>query len=200
MRFVTMIYLLSLTACSDVEEDSHDHHDHDHELMTTVTLTLTSGDETMTVAWADPEQDGDPVIDTLTLTEGVVYDASLGFLNEAEEPAEDITPEILDEAEEHQVFVFGNAVEGPGTDANPDALVLHEYNDMDDNGLPIGLENTFEAVMMGSGELTIVLRHQPEEDGQAVKVEGQAADLAAEGLAAVGGASDIEVTFPVMVE
>jgi len=194
--------LLLLSACADVEEHDHDHHDHEHEVMTTVVMTFTSLDDDSVVeyAWADPENDGSPVIDDVILLNATTYDLSVSFLNELEDPAEDITPEIYDESDEHQVFLTGSAVQGPATSANADAILEHAYADEDDNGLVVGLDNTITTLAVGSGELTVTLRHMPPESDQAVKIDGLAEDVAADGFSAIGGANDVQVTFNTEVE
>ena len=112
-----LLFLLSIVAllpgCSDVEDHDHDHHD--HEVMTTVILTFTAqgSGEVVEARWADPEDDGSPVIDDIALLDSEDYDLTLSILNELEDPAEDLTPEILEEAAEHQVFFVGSAVAGP---------------------------------------------------------------------------------------
>ena len=58
--------------------------------------------------WADPEQDGMPKIDTITLEEGKTYTLTIEVLNELEMPAEDVTKELLDELDEHQFFFTGS--------------------------------------------------------------------------------------------
>jgi len=197
--------LLTLSACSDVEghdHDGHDHHDHEHEVMTTVILTFTdiATAEELVFTWADPENDGSPVVDDILLVDGVDYAVGLQILNELEEPAEDITPEIADEDDEHQFFFTGSAVEGPATGANPDAVVVHAYADTDINGLPLGLENDILTVAAGSGDFTVTLRHMPPESGNAVKVEGLAEDVAEGGFSSIGGADDIQITYSLTVE
>ena len=197
--------LLIMTGCSDVEGDAHDHdhHDHEHEVITTVVLNFSAqGDdsESLEFVWADPENDGSPVIDDIVLEDGVAYDVYVEFINELEDPAEDITPEIADEAEEHQVFFTGSAVEGPATGSNDDAVVSHAYLDADADGLPVGLENEIVSLTAGSGELILTLRHMPEESGSPVKVEGAAGDVAEGGFSAIGGADDVSVTFSITVE
>jgi hypothetical protein len=201
-HLIALPLLLLVSACADVEEDDHDHHDHEHEVMTTVVLTFTAQDDGSVVEyiWADPENDGSPVIDDVVLMDASVYDLSLSFLNELEDPAEDITPEIFDEADEHQVFLTGSAVQGPSNPDNADAVIEHAYTDSDDAGLPVGLENSISTLAVGSGELTVTLRHMPPESDQAVKVEGLADDVAADGFSAIGGANDIQVTFNTEVE
>ncbi|MCP4869091.1 MAG: hypothetical protein GY898_10285, partial [Proteobacteria bacterium] len=68
--------LALLAGCADV--DDHDH-DHDHEVITTITLTFTaqgSGD-VVEASWADPENDGSPVIDDIVLLDSEDYDLDL---------------------------------------------------------------------------------------------------------------------------
>ena len=74
-----------------------------NEVMTTVKLTFTptSGGESFVATWADPENDGSPVIDDLTLTNGETYTVSVEFLNELVDPTVNVTPEIQDEMDEH---------------------------------------------------------------------------------------------------
>ena len=199
---MNILSLLFFTACSDVEKHDHDHHDHEHEVMTTITLTFTSQADgsTSEFTWADPESDGEPVIDSIVLQDADDYDVSITILNELEDPAEDLTTEIADEAEEHQVFFTGSAVVGPASEDSGNAIIEHTYADEDENGLPLGLLNSITTLSTGSGELTISLRHMPEEDGNAVKVEGLAEDVATGGFESIGGANDIAVTFPITVE
>jgi hypothetical protein len=199
------LLLLAATACSDVEGegDGHDHdHDHNHGLSTSLVLELTprSGGDVLTFAWSDPENDGDPVIDDVVLADGETYDLGLAVWNELEDPAEDVTVEISDGAEEHQFFFTGDAVRGPATGDNPDAIVEHAYADTDANGAPIGIDNTLAAIAAGSGALVVTLRHIPPEDGNDVKTDRLAADVAVGGLGSIPGENDIQVEFPVTVE
>jgi len=206
MMPIAATFLFAVTACSDVEEDDHhdhDHHGHEHEVMTTVILTFTpstDGAEDLVFTWADPENDGSPVVDDIVLANGVDYAVGVQIWNELEDPAEDVTPEIADEDDEHQTFFTGSAVEGPATGANADAVVTHAYADSDRNGLPLGLENEISAVAVGSGDLTFTLRHMPPESGNAVKVEGLAEAVAEGGFSAIGGADDIQITYSLTVE
>jgi hypothetical protein len=202
MRWSILPLLILATACGDV--DDHDHGD-DNEVITTVELTFTApgGDPVVTATWADPENDGSPVIDDIVLPgptdPPAVWALSVRFLNELESPAEDLTSEVADEGEAHQVFFTGSAVEGPAVDGNAGAPLLHAYDDADANGAPIGLDNTVRVQAEGTGELIVTLRHMPEEGGTPVKTSTSAADVAEGGFAAIGGDNDAEVTFPVEV-
>lgn len=201
----TLLLLLS-AGCSDVEgkEDGHDHdhHDHNHGLSTSLYLELSpqSGGEVLSFAWRDPENDGDPVIDEVVLADGETYDLSVEVWNDLEDPAEDVTVEIAEADDEHQFFFTGDAVQGPATGDNADAVVVHDYTDADAGGLPVGIDNTLAAVAAGSGGLTVTLRHLPPEDGAAVKTAGLAADVAAGGLGSIPGDNDIQVEFTLTVQ
>ncbi|MDQ3338930.1 MAG: type 1 periplasmic binding fold superfamily protein [Myxococcota bacterium] len=162
------------------------------EVITTVVLTFTptSGPEVVVLA-NDPDGDGGeaPTIDPIMLAPDT-YALAVGFQNRLEDPPEEITEEVADEGDDHQVFFTGSAASGP---------LMHEYVDFDRNGLPIGLQNRVVAVP-GTGMLTLTLRHMPPINDMAVKT-GQLADQArAMGTASLPGESDAVVTFPASVQ
>lgn len=201
---ITPLLLLALPACSDVENDATEdgHHHHDHEVMTAVVLTFTSttDDSELTFTWSDAEDDANPTIDDIVLQDASDYSLSVEFLNELETPTENITPEIADEDDEHQLFFTGSAIDGPATESNADAVVEHAYADQDVNGLPIGLDNDIITLGAGSGEFTVTLRHMPLESGSSIKTESAAGDVASGGFSAIGGDNDVQITFPISVE
>jgi len=208
LLFLALLPSLMLIGCGeDVGHDDHDHddhegHDHDpNEVMTTLKLTFTdSAGESFTATWADPENDGSPVIDDITLTNGETYTVTTAFINELEDPAEDMTPEITDEKDEHQVFFSGTAVEGPANTANADAVVTHAYADTDNNGLPVGLTNTFVATATGNGVMSVLLRHMPPVNDTAVKVADLAGVMDTGSATDLPGSTDINVDFNVIVD
>lgn len=179
-----MMNLFLLLACSGVK-DPHDHdhdHDHDHEVITRIVLDFTdSNGDTQQVTWSDPENDGDPVVDDIVLLDSETYDVQVSFWNDMSEPAEEITPEIVDEADEHQVFV------------TPPSFVDVVNIDTDENGLELGLEQEWSTTSTGSDTLTLGLRHMPLEDGVSVKVEDM-------DLANLPGAWDVNIDFTITVE
>jgi hypothetical protein len=199
---ITPLLLLVLPACSDVEKGEHGHHDHEHEVITTVILTFTSqaDDSELEFSWRDADNSASPVIDDIVLQDASDYTLSVEFLNELEDPAEDITPEVADEDDEHQIFFTGSAVEGPATGTNADAIIGHAYADTDANELPLGLDNTITTLAVGLGELTVSLRHLPMESGNPVKFEDMAEDVAAGGFGAIPGENDVQVNFNIAVE
>ena len=201
--FVSFLLLVLTPACGDVGHDDHDHggHDHANEVITTVTLTFTpaSGGDAIVASWADPENNGSPVIDPISLTNGETYDVSVTFFNELEVPAEEMTAEVRDEDDEHQLFFTGDAVSGPANES-ASAVVEQAYDDEDENGFPLGLANTFEAVAPGSGTIAVTLRHMPSVNGTTVKTATLADDVKAGSITALPGATDVSVDFNVTVQ
>lgn len=197
-----------LVACSDVEEDDK-HGSHSHGLVTRVGLTFTptDGGDPVFVEWADPELDGDPLIDDLVLDSESAdgdhvpraYELELEFWNDLEDPAGDVTTEIVAGGTEHWLFFTGSAVEGPASVDNPDALLSQETLDTDADGLPLGLVNDVETLAAGTGDLVVTLRHMVPVDGEATKVEGLDAQVSAEGFSSIPGGNDVQVVFPVEV-
>ncbi|TNE88731.1 MAG: hypothetical protein EP330_13725 [Deltaproteobacteria bacterium] len=194
MRLVLLAAMLA--ACTDTTTPVDTN---EGELITTVELTFApvGGGEDLVFTWGDPENDGDPAIDAIQLSDGVDYTLSVRFLDELASPAEDITEEVADEADEHQVFFTGDAVSGPASSAA--GVLVHRYADTDMNGLPIGLDNEIDTDGTGTGTLTVTLRHLPPEGNAIVKVEGLAETVASEGFGGIGGDSDASVDFPVEV-
>ncbi|MGH1341263.1 MAG: hypothetical protein ACRBN8_06920 [Nannocystales bacterium] len=193
------------------ESEGHDtEHDHgETELITTVTLTFTSDTaDTVTAAFSDPDGDGgmsgssDPVV----LAPDTTYALSVEFTNELEQPAEDITEEVREEAEEHQVFIYGSSVTGPASMG--DGLLTHAYTDLESDytentvgdDLPVGLVSsiTTGAASTETGELEVMLRHLPDVNGNPVKTSDLSAVLAAGD--ALPGDVDANVHFDVTVQ
>ncbi|MBA3456507.1 MAG: type 1 periplasmic binding fold superfamily protein [Deltaproteobacteria bacterium] len=186
MRFLLLLSVFA--ACGDdgpTEEPP--------ELITTVILDFVpmGGGATVTAAFTDPDGDGGdpPTIDPIDLAASMMYTTGVRFQNGLETPPEEITEEIRDESDEHQVFFTGTSIDG---------ALVHSYLDMDANGLPIGLANRFVAAR-GTGTLIVTLRHLPPVNDNPIKTADLAAQVKAGGFAAIGGSSDAQVTFMVTV-
>ncbi len=154
----------------------------EEEVITTLTYTLTPQDGGAPVVMSFRDLDGDggnaPTITGGTLNANATYSGSLVLLNEQESPAEDITTEIREEAEEHQFFFISD-----------DDSVTASYNtsDVDADGLPVGLIHNVTTTDAGSANLTVILRHEPSKTAE-------------NDPNAAGGETDIEVTFPITVQ
>ncbi|HUH01176.1 MAG TPA: hypothetical protein VML75_04225 [Kofleriaceae bacterium] len=198
--FASLILGASLSMTAACDDHGHDH-DHPQELITTVALTFApvGGGTAIVAEFDDPDGDGGdpPTVDPIALTAGA-YTLTVAFENRLEDPPEDITLEIADEADEHQVFFTGTAVDGPASD-QPAAPLMHAYDDTDANGLPIGLANTINA-SAGNGDLVVTLRHLPTLNDMAQKTADLAGQVEADGFGAIGGDNDAQVTFTVTVQ
>lgn len=175
------LFLFSFSACNDDDMQPEE----PVELITTLTYTLTPDGGGTPVVWTFRDLDGDggdaPVITTSPLQEGVEYTGVITLLNETETPAEDISEEVAEEAEEHQFF-FG-IEQGLELSIN--------VSDQDADGKPVGLNTQVAALVPGSGTVTIILIHEPEKD---------ASGVANGDITNAGGEIDIEVTFDVVIE
>ncbi len=193
------LFTFAVTGCGD-DHDGHNH-GNEEEVISAVALTFTpvAGGAGMTFEFDDPDGDGGdpPTIDNIDIAAGD-YNLTIVLENRLEDPAEDITQEVSDEGDEHQLFFTGSAVNGPAAN-NPGAPLSHDYADQDMGGLPIGLSNTITAAA-GTGDMTVVLRHLPPLNDQPTKVDGLAEDVAGGGISSIGGSSDVQVTLSVTVQ
>ena len=170
------IIALALLSCDPVEPTDPQ----EEELITTLSVELMGPNSTASFSYVDIDGDGgaDPIVSVDSLDANAVYSGSLSLLNESETPAEDITVEIFDEADEHQFFFTSNGNSS------------FSYSDQDNNGYPLGL--SFELVTgdPGTEELTFTLRHLPAKGASGVS-DGD--------ITNAGGETDIEVVFEVVV-
>ena len=155
----------------------------EEEVITTVTTTLTAGSSVITLTSRDLDGDGPnaPVVTASgDLKINTTYNGTTTFLNEAVTPADDITAEVKEEGEDHQLFYQA-----------PTAVGTFTYGDTDKNGKPIGLTFTLKTgATATTGNITVVLRHLPAKS---------ASGVATGDITNAGGATDASVTFPVKV-
>ena len=183
MKNLKLIALLVIPAIFSTSCSNDDAPVNEEEVITTVTTTLTSGGQTITLTSRDLDGDGPnaPVVTVSgNLVAGTTYTGTTTFLNELENPAEDITVEVEEEGADHQVFY-----------QLPSSIGTVTYTDTDANGRPIGLNFTLVAGTSGStGTLTVTLRHLPNKT---------ATGVAAGDITNAGGNTDAAVTFSVAV-
>ncbi|MGI9532683.1 type 1 periplasmic binding fold superfamily protein [Lutimonas sp.] len=181
LKLLAAIFIFStlLMSCSDDDDDIPPVNE--EELITTMTITMVpnGGGTNVTLKTVDLDGDGpnQPVITVSgPMTSGITYMGSIELLNETEDPAEDITVEVEEEAEEHQFFY----TVGGGLDATT------EYKNFDMDGNPLGTEFSLDAGDASTGTLTFTLRHEPKKPNT--------------GIDDAGGETDITATFPVEIE
>lgn len=156
----------------------------EEEVITDVTLSLTpiSGGDVVSLTFVDRDGDGgdDPTITGGTLQSGTTYNGSIQFFNRSGDEDENVTLEIEEEDDEHQVFYEFSGVAATAA-----------YVDQDGAGNPLGLLTLIVAAAATEGTLTVTLRHEPD----------KAADGVSSGLIAnAGGETDVEVVFPITIE
>ena len=178
--------MLFITSCEKDEPDDPII-PNEQEVITTLNYTLTPESGTpIILSFRDLDGDGgnEPIMSDGTLASGMSYIGSMELLNELEDPAEDITLEVAEEELEHQFF-YETSFPTELSDVNI------AYNDLDEEGNPIGLSTVLTTGEMGSGTITVTLRHEPNKD---------AAGVSSGDIANAGGETDIEVTFNVEIQ
>jgi len=190
-----LLLLLSIgliVSCSDDDDPEPIDNEAEEEVINEVVLTFTPTEEgdVVTATWFDADGDGAnaPTIDQIDLVEGSAYTLSITLANTLE--GEDITAEIQEEDDEHMFFFefTENIFADPSGDGNVDSRNDPiNYNDVDDNGFPVGLSTAWTAGSHteSTGEFTVLLKHQPDQK-------------TATSDATVGGA-DVDITFPINI-
>lgn len=175
----TVFALAAIISCKN-DDDTVPEVINEEEVITTVALTLTPANGTPVILTTrDLDGDGpNPPVTTVvgTFAENTDYTGAIVFLNETETPVEDITTEVREEADEHQVFYTVSA----------GLNITTAYNDADGDGNPLGLAITITTGAASTGDLTVTLRHEPMKPN--------------DGLNDAGGETDISTTFDVAIE
>ncbi len=173
--------IITVSCSSDDDNSTPPPVINEEEVITTVIVELLGGvGQEITLRSVDDDGPDGPNPPVITM-EGddfdpnEVYLADITFLNETEDPAEDITEEVEEEDDEHQVFFTVS-----------DGLnITTEYDNFDGNDNPLGTQFTLNTGEVSTGNFTITLRHEPTKPNT--------------GLADAGGETDIEVTFPIEI-
>lgn len=182
IKLLALLFISSLAIGCSSDDDGHDDdHDSEEELITTVIYTLTNNADSadvVTLTFTDLDGEGGAdgtYIISGPLTASATYSGSIMLLNATENPAEDITEEVKDEADEHEFFY-----------SNTSGLTITK-TDVDGDGNPLGIETTVNTGDVGTGTITVVLKHEPTKpnDGTA---------------AGAGGSTDVEVFYSVEVQ
>ena len=144
--------------------------ENEEEIITDVILTFTptDGGDVVTATAQDPDGEGAlplQVVDDIELLESTEYELSITLTNSIE--GEDITEEIMEEDDEHMFFfaftdeLFTSPAGDGNIDNRPDPV---NYNDFDENNLPVGLSTNWETECgeeTVTGTFQVILKHQP---------------------------------------
>lgn len=175
----TVLFTILLASCSKDNETPEAVNE--EELITTLKVTLVPVSEGNTIVLTTRDLDGDgpnePVVTVSSnLTAGVTYNGTIELLDETKSPADNITEEVEEEADEHQFFyTIGSGLDVTATATN-----------LDSEGNLLGTEFELTANTASSGSLTFTLRHEPTKPN--------------DGLSSAGGETDIEASFSITVE
>ena len=194
--FVTLFFFLAtcsffLSSCNDEDPQKEDV----PELITKVVLTFdpVGGNTPVVVSATDPDGDGVRGIEVdgaINLVSGQTYVLTIQLFNTLADvgtPAYDVSEEVAEEAGEHMFFfqwtsgIFSDPTGNGNIDNRADPV---NYEDVDANGLPLGLMTRWTA-NTGSGTFRIVLKHQPD-----LKTASSNVDM---------GETDLDLTFDIAV-
>jgi hypothetical protein len=172
------IFILFLTFISCNKDDNNP--GNVKEQITTMKLTLkeTGSGTTKVFEYTDTDgSGGNPPVkfDPIVLSPSRNYTCTIELLNGTGGSALNLTPEIINEAEDHQFFF------------EPATVNISVINlDSDAKGLPLGITSTWNTGAIGNGTIKITLKHKPD-----AKFVG---DLVA------NGETDIEVNFTAQIQ
>lgn len=188
LKFCALAIMATLTFSSCSDDDTPPAAVNEEELITTVTVVYTpvGGGTAITLEYTDLDGEG-PNQATKTISgafaPNTTYNGVITFKNESVNPAEDITEEIEEEAEEHQIFYQKTGTLNAFTYGTADS-------NFDANDNPIGLESVFTTTGAATGTLTITLIHEPNKN---------AIGVAAGDISNAGGSTDAVANFNISV-
>lgn len=167
--------------------------ENEEEIINSVTLTFSpvGGGSDVVATYLDPDGEGteDPRLTNIELSTGTAYSLSITMANTLETPAEDITEEVEEEGDEHQIFFqwTDDIFSDPTGRGNINATGTVNYTDEDADGNPIGLSTTWTTVnqSLSGGEFRILLKHQP--------------DIKSSSSSSSDGETDIDITWTLNV-
>jgi len=122
----------------------------EQELITTLVLTLSDGATSQTVRW-NQDSNNTP---SIALQANKSYEVAVSFLDESDPGAvEDLTEEIKEEADEHQVFF-----EFSGASIR---FSSRQGDTTDSANNPLYINSTWTTTSSGTGTVRVYLIHQP---------------------------------------
>jgi hypothetical protein len=184
---IALVSIFAFTSCNN-DNDAPASPVNEEELITTITAIYTpvGGGTAVTLQYKDLDGDGpNKPVSTISgaFETNKTYNGSVTFKNELVNPVDNITLEIIEEGEEHQIFY-----QKTGT------LNAFTYgtaaSNLDKNGKPIGLESVFTTTSAAAGILKITLKHEPNKS---------AAGVSAGDMTNAGGATDAVAEFSITV-
>ena len=172
---LALSFLFITTSCSkdDPEEINEE------EEINRVTLQITpAGGTAQTYTW----NEGGASNTSIALAPNTTYNVSVSFYDASDaDDIENITEEVIEEADEHQVFY---AVADLGSNL---VIATRSGDTQDGDGNPVLLQTQWTTVAASSGTVRVFLIHEP-----TTKTATSRNDF--------GGETDVEVDFSVTIE
>jgi hypothetical protein len=188
-----LILCLGLVTISSCNKDDDPVKEDAPELITQVVFTFTpQTGSTVIVTATDPDGAGADDLEVdgpASLVANMPYTLTITLYNTLVGPNEDgydITEEILQESDEHLFFyswtnnIFSNPTGNGNIDNRAD---LVNYEDQDSNNFPLGLETYWIPAAATTGDLRVLLKHQP--------------GIKSASSTAVDGETDLDITITV---
>jgi len=154
MTIVLTIVLFSFPACKK-DPKPNTPPVNEGELITTLIIETTDSATGQKNFFKFKDADGEggnspSQFDSIKLSQNSSYSVNLILLDESKTEVDTISNEVLNEGEDH---LFSFTVSGINMTLRMD--------DLDKNGLPIGLKSIWKTGTSGDGKLRVVLKHQP---------------------------------------
>lgn len=148
LKFCALALFATLTFSSCSNDDDEPAPVNEEELITTVTAIYTpvGGGTAVTLQYKDLDGEGAnaPVITVSSaFAKNKTYNGTVTFKNESANPAEDITPEIVEEGVDHQLFYQKTGTLNAFTYGTASS-------NFDKNGKPVGLQSVFTTTEVAS--------------------------------------------------
>ena len=169
---LALFFVFTAVQCS---KDSPDEI-HEHETITRVTLTVTGADGTSTdYTWN--EGDNEP---NIMLSANTTHRVSISFFDASDaSDVEDITPEIIEEADEHLMFYEITSAS---------LTIAAASNDVQDSdGVDININTEWTTGDASTGVVRATLIHGPTSKTGNTR-------------SSLGGGTDVELDFPVEIQ
>lgn len=178
-----IVYILPIVLILFSCDPESPNNPNDQEVITKIQINVFDAVDTVQFEFSDPDGPGGatPTVDTIFLSPSTTYTARLELLDETKTPVDTVTIEIKEESTAHQFFYIMSG----------GLNLTSTYSDIDDNFMPLGLRNTWNAGTASTGSVTITLRHGPDKNALGVS-SGM--------ITNAGGETDVEVAFPVVIQ
>jgi hypothetical protein len=155
LLFALLIISTLITACGEENPPPVN----EEELITTFILTFTdsvNSANVITATFRDTDGDGGnapTLFDTIRLEAGKTYFTEITLLDESKTPSENISDEVLEEANDHHFFFHVSGA---------NLTIIYEDFDTNSPPLPIGLSTKWITGATSNGTTQVILKHQPD--------------------------------------